>query len=118
MNRNITATILIVLAIGIYFTVTENVINAAESVQTVNSSYVTALDSAAQLIKVRDQVEQAYNNISPADRTRLDEMIPDSVDNIRLVIDLNSVAMNHGLTLSNVTAAASADATQAASPSS
>jgi hypothetical protein len=36
-------------------------------------------------------------------------MVPDTVDNIRLIIDLNSVALQHGFSLKNITAAAKSD---------
>ena len=108
MNRNITATILLVLAIGIYFTVTQGVLDSARAIQTVNAQYLSAMDSADQLIKGRDQVLKNYNNLSQEDRARLDKMIPNTVDNIRLIIDLNNnVALRHGFSLKNIKAVAS-----------
>lgn len=109
MNRNITAVILIVIALGIYFTYTQGLINQAEAIKSVNDQYASAIANAEQLIKVRDQVLQAYNNISPTDRANLDKMIPSTVDNIRLIIDLNSVALRHGFSLKDITAAAASD---------
>lgn len=111
MNRNITATLLIVLAIGIYFTVTKSILTQAKQVQAVNAQYSSAIDSAQQLISVRDKVLKDYNSISPDDRDRLSKMIPNTVDNIRLVIDMNSVALRHNLSLKNISAVA-APATQ------
>ena len=102
MNRNITATILIVLAIGIYFTVTEVVLANAGKVQAVNAQYQSAINSANKLIAARDQVTNEYNNISQSDRDRLAKMVPNSVDNIRLIIDLNGVALNHGFSLQGI----------------
>ncbi len=107
MNRNITATILIVLAAGIYFTVTQNMLTEAKAVQKVNAQYSAAIDSADQLIKVRDQVLKNYNNLSIDDKDRLNKMLPNTVDNIRLIIDLNSVALKHGFSLRNIKAIAS-----------
>ncbi len=104
MNRNVTATILIVLAIGIYATYTRGVWADASSVKAVNDTYASAIDNAVKLIAVRDQVLKSYNNISANDRDRIDKMIPDTVDNIRLIIDLNSVALQHGFSLKNITA--------------
>jgi hypothetical protein len=108
MNRNITATILIVLAAGIYFTVTKSMLVDANAVQAVNTQYSSAIDGADQLIKVRDQVLKNYNDLSQDDRDRLNKMIPNTVDNIRLIIDLNSVALKHGFSLRNIKAVASA----------
>lgn len=107
MNRNITATILIVLGIGIYFTVTKNLMTEANAVKAVNTQYTSAIQSAEQLIKVRDQVLKDFNNVSQDDRDRLSKMLPATVDNIRLVIDLNSVALQHGFSLRNIKAVAS-----------
>jgi Tfp pilus assembly protein PilO len=126
MNRNITATILIVLAAGIYFTVTQSAWTSAKQVKMVNDQYISAIANAQQLIKVRDKVLNDYNNVSQGDRDRLAKMLPSTVDNIRLIIDLNNVAIQHGISLKNVRAAAassqsasaaSAAASQAASAS-
>ena len=107
MNRNITALILIILAIGLYVTYTKGELDAAQIVQTENSQYQSALNNATQLIKYRDQVRTDYNNLSDTDRARLKKMIPDTVDNIRLVIEMNSIALKHNLTLSGVSASVS-----------
>jgi len=107
MNRNITATILLVLAAGIYFTVTKDMYSESKTIREVNAQYVSAINNADQLIKVRDQVLENYNNLSQDDRDRLNKMIPNTVDNIRLIIDLNSVALRHGFSLRNIKAAAS-----------
>jgi Tfp pilus assembly protein PilO len=104
MNRNTTAIILLVLSAGIYFTFTRGLIAEAKAVQVVNEQYISAIKNAEQLIKVREQVLNAYNNISEEDRQRLDKMIPNTVDNIRLIIDLNSVAVRHGFSLRNIQA--------------
>jgi Tfp pilus assembly protein PilO len=120
MNRNITAVILIVLAAGIYFTVTRGMIADAQAVKSVNDQYSSAIANAEQLISVRDQVQKDSNDISADDQARLDKMIPDTVDNIRLIIDLNSVAERHGFSLTDIKAAADstgADSSSRASPS-
>lgn len=106
MNRNITAAILIAIAIGVYFTVTSKMIEDAKVVKALNDRYTAALDDAAELVVTRDRVLAEYNSIAAEDRDRLDKMIPSSVDNIRLIIDINNVARNYGFSLSNVVAAA------------
>ncbi|MDE2041122.1 MAG: hypothetical protein KGI59_01910 [Patescibacteria group bacterium] len=104
MNRNIIATILIVLAVGTYFTVTENVLAQASAVKTVNDQYLSAIDSAQKLVAVRDQVLNDYKNLSQNDRDRLTKMVPNTVDNIRLIIDLENIAASHGFALNGITA--------------
>ncbi|MDB5238926.1 MAG: hypothetical protein JWO00_261 [Candidatus Parcubacteria bacterium] len=106
MSKNLTAFILLVIAIGVYFTVTSGMIVDAKSVKAVNDQYSAALSSADRLIATRDEVLKQYNAISEADRDRLDKMIPSTVDNIRLIIDMNNVAIRHGFTLPDVKAVA------------
>ncbi len=110
MNKNTTALILIVLAAGIYFTVTSYMLDEARVIRDVNAQYISAITGAEQLIKVRDQVRKDFNNISEEDRIRMDKMLPNTVDNIRLIIDLNNLAFKHGLVLKSVTASAAPSA--------
>lgn len=110
MNRNLTSIILIVLAVGLYFTVTQSLFDGAKSVMDVNAQYTQALSHASQLTDARDELLKQFTAISDADRARLGKMIPSTVDNIRLVIDLNSLALRHGFSLSEVKAAVSSDA--------
>jgi len=112
MNRNLTATILIILAVALYLTYTSGVWNDAQAVKSVNDQYVSAITNAEKLIGFRDKVLKDYNNISADDRDHLDKMLPSTVDNIRLIIDLNSVALQHGFVLKNVTASAKSAPTQ------
>lgn len=106
MNRNITALILLILGVGVYFTVTKNILAEANSIRAVNNQYSSAIANADQLVKVRDQVLKEWRSISPDDQDKLDKMIPSTVDNIRLIIDLNSVALRHGFSLKNIKATA------------
>ena len=86
-------------------------------VRAVNDQYISAIANADQLVKVRDSVLKDYNALSENDRDRLDKMIPNTVDNIRLIIDLNSVALRRGFSLRNIRATASgSNSKQAATP--
>lgn len=108
MNKNLTPIILVVLAIGIYFTFTQGKIAEFKEVQKVNAEYQQALDNSEKLIKVRDAVLKSYNEISPEDQERLNLLLPDNVDNVRLIIDVNGVAARHNLAVKNIKTTASA----------
>lgn len=103
MNKNATALILIILAIGIYFTFTSNKLDELKEIRAVNSEYQQAINNAERLVKVRDSVLAAYNNISETDKDRLNKLVPDNVDNVRLIIDVkDDIAAAHGLSLKNI----------------
>lgn len=102
MNKNFTALILIVLAFGAYFTFTSAKIDEVKAINESNKQYEEAIAKADQLIKVRDKLRDDYNAISDMDKDRLNKMVPNIADNIRLAIDLNNLAFKYGYTLRNV----------------
>ena len=105
MNRNITAIILIAIAIGIYFTYTQGQIyNVDYPLADINQQYVNAIKNANSLKTVREATRKDYNNISLDDRLKLDKMIPSSVDNIHLIVDISRLANDNGFALRNLKA--------------
>jgi Tfp pilus assembly protein PilO len=107
MNRNVTAVLLTVLAIGVYVTWTSPKWDEIKIIQTVNDQYIQAINNANRLIKVRDQVLKDYSALTEEDKARLEKVVPNTVDNIRLIIDLSNVAAQRGLTLRNIKATVS-----------
>jgi|SRR3989344_2593631 len=109
MNKNITPLILIVLALGIYFTFTRSKLDELKSIRSVNAQYQEAIDNSEKLVKKRDEVRDTYNKITQDDRESLEKMLPDNVDNVRLIIDVNGVAARHGLALKGIKTSTSDD---------
>ncbi len=104
MNKNLLASILIIVGIGIYFTITSPMIDDAKLVKVKNDQLTSAVNNAEEIIKSRNDITRKYNSISEKDRAKLDKMIPSAVDNIRLVIDLNNLALKNHFSLSDVKA--------------
>src|SRR3989344_1912018 len=61
-----------------------------------------ALDSAKHYVERENQLTGQRNSIDPAALARLELFLPDSVDNIGLILDMNSLAARSGLNLSSV----------------
>jgi len=58
---------------------------------------------AADKVSVRvNQLSGTYNNFAESDKARLDEFLPDHVDNIQLIIDVNGIAKKNGMSIKNV----------------
>ncbi len=66
------------------------------------SQYDNALTRARDLETVRDQLLARYNTFSPNDINRLNKLLPDHVDNVRLILDLDSMASKYGMRVRNV----------------
>jgi hypothetical protein len=65
-------------------------------------TYNEALTNAGKLKDKIDTLEQAQKSISPEDLAKLDKFIPDHIDNINLIIDINNIAETEGMTIKDV----------------
>lgn len=102
MNKFILPGFLIALALGIFFTYTNKQYAKVKELRVVNASYEKAIADSVELIKKRDQVVNAYNSISEENRQKLDRILPDHVDSIRIINDLKSLLARRGVTLKDV----------------
>ncbi len=98
----IIAIILFVLAGSIFFLYTESTYNTVQTLQAQIDQYNSALDKAAQLQQLKQTLLAKYNAFNPNDIARLQTMLPDSVNNVGLILDLNNLASQYGLPLENV----------------
>jgi Tfp pilus assembly protein PilO len=102
MGKTIFAVILFGLAGAIFFLYTEPTYSGTGSLQAQISQYNLALSKAQQLDALKTKLVNQYNSMDPAQISRLETMLPDSVDNIGLILDLNNLAARYGLALENV----------------
>lgn len=61
-----------------------------------------ALDRALELQETRDALVSRYNTFSQTDLARLEKLLPDHVDNVRLVLDMDALAAEYGMRVRNV----------------
>ena len=61
-----------------------------------------ALAAASEYTAQENELASAKNAIDQKDISRLNALLPDSVDNVGLILDLNALAARSGLSLSNV----------------
>lgn len=115
MNRNILPLVLIIVAVGIFFTFTVGQYDKVREVLAQNEQFSRTLEDSKELLKKRDQVINAYNSISESDRERLKKLLPDHIDNIRLIIDINGITSRRGVSIKNVRTGG-AGATRGAAP--
>ncbi|MDP3726515.1 MAG: type 4a pilus biogenesis protein PilO [bacterium] len=61
-----------------------------------------ALSNSRKVQSVRDALLTSYNNIGTADLDRLKKILPDHVDNVRLILEFDRIATRSGMKLQNV----------------
>ena len=118
MTRGLLAIIFIILAGSIFFLYTKPAYDQVQERQEKIAQYDQALEKAAQLTQLKQSLLSKYNAFDPINVDRLQKMLPDHVDNIGLILDLNNLASQHGMSLENVDVTnAGATATDSSSPS-
>lgn len=65
--------------------------------------YSQALNNSNELVKVRDKLLATYNSFVASDLVRLEKLIPNTVDNVKLIRDIDGIAFRYGMTVKNVT---------------
>lgn len=89
--------ILIAASIGVFIVIIKPRYDELQATQTQVSSYNSNLDTAAKLKQSREELIAQYNSIPKEDLDNLRALLPDNVDNIRLIIQLDSLATRNGL---------------------
>ncbi len=62
----------------------------------------SAITNAEKLKSKIASLEQAEKSIAPQDLAKLDKFIPDHIDNINLIIDINNIAARQGMIIKDV----------------
>jgi hypothetical protein len=66
------------------------------------AAYDDVLARARDLQAKRDDLTSRYNSIPQTDKVRLEQLLPDTLDNVRLVLDIDRIASRWGLRLKNI----------------
>jgi hypothetical protein len=105
MSRYVLPLILIIAAVGLFVAYTNPQYQGPGGIKSVKAEvaqYDDALNKSQELKMLRDQLLSRYNTFSAEDKDKLQRVLPDNVDNIRLVIDINNIAARHALSVRNL----------------
>jgi len=82
-----------------------NLGNGAKSIQELQNEevqYKASLDNSSAIRKKRQDLVDKEGSINPTNLSNLQKLLPDNIDNIKLVIGMNQIAQDHNLTLKDV----------------
>jgi len=102
MKNNIIPVILIGIVITGFFAFIKPTYDQTTVINTRLASYDEALSNAKNLKNERDKLTKIYNSIDPKDLEKLRVLLPDNVDNIRLILEIEGIAKPYGMTLKDV----------------
>jgi len=94
--------ILIVISIIIFFLFIDPQYEEVQRLNKQKRENDNMLQLSQGLQRRRDLLQASYNNIGTEERRQLEKLLPDTVDNVRLVSDINSIAEQYGISISNI----------------
>lgn len=100
--RFITPIILIGISIAMFFVVTDPMYTELSSLRAQASSYDEALGNSKSLENERDKLVTKENAIDPNNLIKIQKLLPENIDNIRLILEIEKIATPYGMTLKNV----------------
>jgi hypothetical protein len=117
MNR-LLPFVFILVAVGIFFGYVQPTWSGEIAQRKAEiASYDSALEAAARFADKEAELERLRNEIPQEQLARLNTFLPDSVDNVQLILDLNSLADRAGLKLSDFTTASAVNESSSATAS-
>lgn len=103
MNSRILPVLAFFVAIGIFFAyITPTWSGAIATTKAAIALNDHALSAAEEYTKQQNALISARSAIDPSNLARLSTFLPDSVDNVGLILDLNALAARSGLSLSGI----------------
>lgn len=102
MMRLILPALLLIGAGGVFYFVTDPFYQDIKALALEKASYEDALENSKKLQALRDQLIERYNSFPPSDIDRLERLLPNNVDNVKLVLELDRMAGKYGMSVKNV----------------
>lgn len=94
--------ILILVSIGIFFLVIDPQYKKIQELNKEIKENTRMLKLASELKEKRDDLQDKFNSFGEDDRKTLEKILPDTVDNVRLILDINNIANDVGIKITNI----------------
>ena len=96
---------LLIAAVAVFFLPGYGISAKYAEVQTVKkeiAEYQTAADNARKLTEQRDAIQDTYNSFSPEEKKRLDLILPDNIDSVRYILEVEDIGRKFGMPIKDV----------------
>ena len=99
---------LLIVSVGLFLGYTDPTYKDIKSLVAEEQKFDDALNKSKELQEARDTLLSRYNEFSPSDLEKLRKLLPDNVDNVRLILDIDGIASRYGMRTKNVATTRSA----------
>ena len=102
MIKYLTSALLIGISVTVFFVFIDPLYKDISNIKAEVASYNEALDNSKALENERDKLTAKYSAISPENLEKIKKLLPDNIDNIRLILEIEKVALPYGMVLRDV----------------
>jgi hypothetical protein len=100
--KSLLPTLFVILAIALFFIVVNPLLGDVSQLKTDVATYNTALDNSTSLQKTQDALIEKYKNISQEDKDRLEHFLPNTINNIKLILEIEQMANLHNMQIKDI----------------
>lgn len=90
---------LIILSVALFYMYINPTYADVRALQSEVEEYNNILDNAQTLAEKKETLINAYNTFTDNDLLRLEKMIPNAIDNVRLIAEINGIGEKYGITI-------------------
>ncbi len=102
MSRFLIPILFITLGIGSFFLYTQPIYDEAIVIRDDVTKLQDARDKLDLVLQKKQELINKYNSLQQTDIDRLEKLMPDNLDNIKLIIDIDNLSRKYGLILNAV----------------
>lgn len=100
--KNTTGFIFILIAVGLYYMVISPQYAKYQAKKAEAAQYTEVLENINDLTERRDDLLVKYQAMPKVELDRLEKILPDTIDSVRLAMDLDSIASLYGISIKTV----------------
>lgn len=98
----ISSILFLVISIVVFFVVIDPLYGDVTQLRTDVSTYNVALSNSTELQKTRDALIETYKKVKIEDRNRLTHLLPSTIGNIELILEIEKIANLHGMPIGDI----------------
>ncbi len=97
MNKTLTPIIVVIVAIGLFFWQIKPLYSEITELRNQGAKYDEALKVADEVKQLQADLAQKYEKIDPVALERIETFLPNHLDTVRLILDINGIAANYNI---------------------
>jgi hypothetical protein len=92
----------LVISVVLFFVVIDPLCKEVKQLRSDVTTYNLALDNSTELQSTRDSLVEVYKGVKKEDKERLAHLLPSTISNIELILEIEKIANLHGMPIGDI----------------